>query len=133
MKLTQIYINGGIKVINHLDLKVSDLEKSRNFYKHILIPLGYKEKLVTESVVSFSDNISSDPMGDIYIGKGEVHLFHFAFQAKDHQAVQDFHSEGLKNGGQNNGNPGYREYHSNYYASYLIDPDGYRIEAVCHL
>lgn len=46
--------------------------------------------------------------------------------------IQDFHSEGLKNGGQNNSNPGYRNYHFACYAAYLIDPDGYKIEAVCY-
>lgn len=119
-------------MINHLDLKVSDLDKSYHFYKYVLAPLGYKEKLVTETVVSFGDGISSDPMGDIYISIGEIHPFHLAFQAENHQMVKDFHSEGLKHGGKNNGDPGYRDYHPNYFASYLIDPDGYRIESVCH-
>ena len=119
-------------MINHIDLKVSDLNASYHFYKHILRPLGYVEKIVTKELVSFSDGRSTDPMGDIYLSEGQAYPFHFAFEATNRSMVDSFYEEGIKNGGRDNGAPGVREYHESYYAAYLVDLDGYRIEAVCH-
>ena len=57
---------------------------------------------------------------------------HFCFQAKDRAAVDAFHAEALKAGGKDNGKPGVRkDYSPNYYAAFVIDPEGYRIEAYC--
>jgi catechol 2,3-dioxygenase-like lactoylglutathione lyase family enzyme len=57
---------------------------------------------------------------------------HFCFQAPDRQAVDAFHAAALKSGGKDNGKPGVRaDYSPKYYAAFVIDPDGYRIEAYC--
>jgi catechol 2,3-dioxygenase-like lactoylglutathione lyase family enzyme len=57
---------------------------------------------------------------------------HFCFSAKDRAAVDAFHAAALKAGGKDNGKPGVRkEYSGNYYAAFVIDPDGYRLEAYC--
>ncbi len=57
---------------------------------------------------------------------------HLAFRAPDHAAIKTFHSEGLKAGGKDNGEPGPRaDYSPTYYAAFLIDPDGNNVEAVC--
>ncbi len=119
-------------MINHLDLKVTDLSKSGHFYEQVLTPLGYVVKMRTPVVISFSDGRSSDPMGDLYLSQGTPNPFHFAFQAETQEMVQNFYEAGLRNGGTDNGGPGYRDYHPSYYAAFLIDPDGYRIEAVTH-
>ena len=59
---------------------------------------------------------------------------HVCFSAPARGAVDTFHATALAAGGRDNGKPGLRpEYHPNYYAAFIIDPDGYRIEAVRHL
>ena len=58
---------------------------------------------------------------------------HWCFRAPSRRAVDAFHAAGLANGGSDDGPPGLRpEYHDAYYAAFLLDPDGNRIEAVCH-
>ena len=58
---------------------------------------------------------------------------HFAFSAASRMAVDAFFAAGVAAGGTDNGAPRIRsQYHSNYYAAFLLDPDGYNIEAVCH-
>lgn len=58
--------------------------------------------------------------------------FHLAFAAPDRQAVVQFHQAGIVAGGRDNGAPGLRpHYGENYFASYLIDPNGYHLEAIC--
>jgi catechol 2,3-dioxygenase-like lactoylglutathione lyase family enzyme len=57
--------------------------------------------------------------------------FHLAFSAPSRSAVDTFHQSALRIGGQDNGKPGLRSnYGTHYYAAFLIDPDGHRIEAV---
>ena len=57
---------------------------------------------------------------------------HFCFVARDRKAVDAFHAAALRNGGKDNGKPGVRsDYSPTYYAAFVIDPDGYRIEAYC--
>lgn len=61
-----------------------------------------------------------------------AHL-HLAFAAKNRAQVDAFHRAALEAGGKDNGAPGLRpRYHANYYAAFIIDPDGHNIEAVCH-
>jgi catechol 2,3-dioxygenase-like lactoylglutathione lyase family enzyme len=58
---------------------------------------------------------------------------HWCFRAPSRAAVDAFHAEGLAHGGTDDGAPGLRpDYHETYYAAFLLDPDGNRIEAVCH-
>jgi catechol 2,3-dioxygenase-like lactoylglutathione lyase family enzyme len=58
---------------------------------------------------------------------------HVCFRAPNREAVRDFHRAALSAGGSNDGEPGIRlQYHPDYYAAFALDPDGHRIEAVCH-
>lgn len=120
-------------MINHFGIAVKNLEASEKFYEAVLTPLGYKIHYPFEGTLSFTDGISTDPYGDFWISVGEPYPFHFAFQAESHYQVDAFYKKALENGGENNGAPGFRlNYHEKYYACFIIDPDGYRIEAVCH-
>ena len=84
--------------------------------------LGYGEKAPGLWVLPVKSPVKPD------MGSG----LHFCFQAKSRGAVDAFHAEALKAGGKDNGKPGVRkDYSPNYYAAFVIDPDGYRIEAYC--
>lgn len=124
-------------MIDHLAIDVRDLEKSGHFYDHALEPLGYKKLMDAPQefggrlILGWGDAADTD----FYIGEGsrtEPRL-HFAFRADDRRQVVAFYEAALAAGGEDNGKPGLRpKYHENYYAAYVLDPDGHNVEAVCH-
>ena len=123
-------------VVDHLTLRVADMDKSRAFYAAALAPLGFGivADYGEDAGIGFGppgqDDFAIAPATEDKPVSGPIHL---AFHAKDHAAVNDFHAFGLSAGGRDNGGPGKRpEYHGKYYAAYLIDPDGNNIEAVDH-
>jgi catechol 2,3-dioxygenase-like lactoylglutathione lyase family enzyme len=133
-------------MIDHVSLPVADYARSRAFYDRCLGALGYKR--VIESAEEpdyiwcgyaeaegaeppFCVGASSGPGGRPPTATPEGQ--HIAFTAPDRAAVDSFHKEALLAGGRDNGAPGLRpQYHPNYYAAFVLDPDGHRIEAVCH-
>ena len=126
-------------MLDHLAIDVSDLARSRRFYAAALAPLGYGVRREEATSVGFGvfagEGRSLDPGGDFWIAEGEVRapLVHFAFSACSREAVDAFFEAALGAGGVDNGRPGLRpRYHANYYAAFVLDPDGYNIEAVCH-
>lgn len=124
-------------MIDHLAIDVSDLKKSGDFYDRALEPLGYKklmnapEEFEGRLTLGWGDSAETD----LYIGEGsriEPRL-HIAFRAANRKVVDEFYKAALAAGGKHNGKPGLRpKYHENYYAAYVLDPDGHNIEAVCH-
>ncbi len=129
----------GSILIDHMGITVSDLAKSKEFYSKSLAALGYV--LINDSSNSISLAVkdgfgkSTDPAGDIWLSVGipMVPRPHFAFSAASHKAVDAFFAAGVAAGGTDNGAPRTRsQYHLDYYAAFLLDPDGYNIEAVCH-
>jgi catechol 2,3-dioxygenase-like lactoylglutathione lyase family enzyme len=128
-------------MINHLSLAVSELARARAFYDAALAPLGCGVRLDLGDAVGYGSEASDDPGGAFWIGLGgnpdepigRARGFHIAFSAPTRAAVDAFHRAALAAGGQDNGAPGLRpHYHAHYYAAFVIDPDGWRIEAVCH-
>ena len=121
-------------MLHHISLAVSDLERSAAFYDATLGALGYRR------VWSFPDAIghgSEDGNDRFAIKKrGDTVLapspgFHLAFEANDESSVQAFHAAALRSGGTDNGAPGLRtRYAPRYYAAFVLDPDGYALEAV---
>jgi catechol 2,3-dioxygenase-like lactoylglutathione lyase family enzyme len=123
------------RVVDHLTLRVADMERSRAFYAAALAPLG--SGIIADyggdAGIAFGppgqDDFAIAPAGE----NGASGPLHLAFYAKDRAAVNDFHAFGLSAGGRDNGGPGLRpDYHDKYYAAYLIDPDGNNVEAVNH-
>jgi catechol 2,3-dioxygenase-like lactoylglutathione lyase family enzyme len=121
-------------MLNHVSIGVRDLARTKLFYNATLAPIGYRL-------------IDDDP-GALGYGADAVELWimpverpvgpdlnsglHFCFTAPTQQSVREFHAAALRSGGQNNGTPGRRaEYRGDYYAAFVIDPDGYRLEAYC--
>lgn len=112
---------------DHIGLKVRNLAASQAFYTALLKPLGF---------VPDSSGTGFGPPGApalwLYESKDATGGTHVAFAARDRAAVTAFHAAGLKAGATDNGAPGLRaDYSPTYYASFLLDPDGNNVEAVC--
>ena len=114
------------RLIDHVHLRVSDLEASKDFYRAVMASLGR-----ASSLIEGSGNFHVD---ELFVDKadGPVSRVHLAFQAPDRQTVAAFHRAALGAGGRDNGPPGERSYHPGYYAAFVLDPDGNNIEAVFH-
>jgi catechol 2,3-dioxygenase-like lactoylglutathione lyase family enzyme len=121
-------------MIAHVSIGVRDIARSKRFYDAALAPLGYRCVRAARTFLGYGygkDSIAfwvsasespvpSDPNSGM----------HFCFNAPDHVAVEAFHAAALQAGGKDNGKPGLRpEYSADYYAAFVVDPDGYRIEA----
>jgi catechol 2,3-dioxygenase-like lactoylglutathione lyase family enzyme len=117
-------------VIDHVGLNVRDREALKAFYREALAPLGYEVGLEVEVHVGFR---SPEGELDFWISeRGEPSPGHVGFRARDRGAVDAFYKAALGAGGADNGPPGVRaEYHENYYAAYVLDPERNNIEAVC--
>ena len=117
-------------IIDHIGLPVRNYRKSKQFYLEVLKPLGY------ELIKEFGNigGFGKEGKAEFWIEEGIPHnRFHVAFIAKDHKTVDAFYETALKAGGKDNGAPGPRpQYHENYYGAFILDLDGYNIEAVCH-
>ncbi|MEP7241420.1 MAG: VOC family protein [Devosia sp.] len=111
------------RLIDHLHLRVRDLERSRQFYAAVLGVLGIE-------MVATPDHFFADELW-VDVGPTASHV-HFALQAVDRAMVDRWYAAGLDAGGRDNGPPGERRYHPGYYAAYLLDPDGHNVEAVYH-
>ena len=110
------------RTIDHLQLRVADLDATRRFYTAVLEALG--RELIAEPGHLRIDELHISDNGPVTAN------LHLAFQAADHEAVQRFHAAGLAAGGTDNGGPGERDYRPGYYAAFVLDPDGNNIEAV---
>jgi catechol 2,3-dioxygenase-like lactoylglutathione lyase family enzyme len=124
-------------MIDHVSLGVTDVERSRRFYDSALAPLGIVPCSDLEHLCDYALD-GSDDFGIIELSSGQPFHAppkqnHVAFGAKSRAAVDAFHAAALANGGRDDGSPGLRpEYHPGYYAAFVLDPDGHRIEAVFH-
>jgi catechol 2,3-dioxygenase-like lactoylglutathione lyase family enzyme len=118
-------------VFDHVVFGVSDYAASKAFYLKALEPLGVA--VVLEGPLGLE--ISADGKTSLCIGPTDekpAHL-HLAFRAENREQVDAFYRAALAAGGKDNGAPGLRpQYHANYYAAFVIGPDGHNIEAVCH-
>jgi catechol 2,3-dioxygenase-like lactoylglutathione lyase family enzyme len=115
-------------VIDHLWIRVADLEATSRFYTAVAQTTGLetREREGRLMVVAAGGTFS------LLEGPPTQNL-HLAIAARDEKTVQSFYDAGLAAGGRDNGGPGERpEYHRGYYGAYLLDPDGNNIEAVWH-
>lgn len=119
-------------MLDHISLNVSDYERSKAFYRAILAPLGFEPQMEFPGVTGFGRK-GAGPRFWLAGGESASRGGHVAFQAPSREAVRKFYAAGLAAGGRDEGAPGLREmYHPDYYAAFLLDPDGYKIEAVIH-
>jgi catechol 2,3-dioxygenase-like lactoylglutathione lyase family enzyme len=113
------------RLLDHVHLRVADLEASRRFYAAVTEAVGVDAIRGGEGWFSIDELfVSAD---------GEpTRALHLAFQTPDRETVEKFHAAALAAGGRDNGAPGERDYHPGYYAAYALDPDGNNVEAVYH-
>ncbi len=124
-------------MFDHIGLHVRDLAASIRFYEAVLLPLGHKLCSRDETSASFGSHCSpagpDAPALFLYLTRGSTGAgTHVALHAKRRAAVRSFHEQGLQAGGKDNGAPDVRaDYSPNYYAAFLLDPDGNNVEALC--
>ena len=121
-------------MIAHVSIGVRDIDRSKRFYDAALEPLGYTCLRVARSLLGYGYGRDSIALWVVQaerpVPADEKSGLHFCFAAPDTAAVDAFHSAAMASGGHDNGAPGLRPvYGSDYYAAFIIDPDGYRIEA----
>jgi catechol 2,3-dioxygenase-like lactoylglutathione lyase family enzyme len=120
-------------MLHHISLPVINLEKSSKLYDESLSALGFKRVCFADSFVGYGIEEGKDQFAikqtDIPASTGP--RFHLAFAAPTRKAVDDFYKLALSNGAKDDGRPGIRgHYGPDYYAAFIIDLDGHRIEAV---
>jgi catechol 2,3-dioxygenase-like lactoylglutathione lyase family enzyme len=119
-------------MIDHISIGVRNVAASKRFYDAALQALGYR--CLSDSAESLGYGAKAPALWVNAAGRpvppDDRSGLHFCFSAPSRKAVDAFHAAGLNAGGRDNGRPGLRaDYGAGYYAAYLVDPDGYRIEA----
>lgn len=119
-------------MIDHITIAVSDLDRSKHFYERAFAPLGYSVSFGKEGI--FWAFGVGDGLFEISATMAQHPPFtrlHVAFRAKSKEEVDGFYRAALAAGAQDNGPPGPRPaYSKSYYACFVLDPDGYNIEAM---
>lgn len=123
-------------MFSHITLGTNDLERSRRFYEPVMAALGIGQPFELPNTLVFGELagpklfiVSPFDGGTASHGNGT----HAAFLAPSRGVVDIFHAAALANGGADEGAPGPRpHYHANYYGAYVRDPDGNKLQAVCH-
>ena len=121
-------------MFDHVSIGVSDIPRAGRFYDAALKPLGYTRLSDGETSLGYGGKAVQ-----LWLGATQKPVkadmesgLHFCFVAPDRKAVDAFHAAALKAGGTDNGKPGVRaDYGPKYYAAFVVDPDGYRVEAYC--
>lgn len=114
------------RLVDHVHLRVSNLEASKRFYGAIFGALGLPNVLQEGPGFFYADELFVNQASDYTT---RVHL---AFQAQSRETVHAFYEAALAAGGKDNGSPAERPYHLGYYAAFVLDPDGNNIEGVFH-
>lgn len=124
-------------MLGHISLGVRDLERTQAFYDAALAPLGFVRLWRTAHGIGYGP---PNPEGNEKLAlflKAETDVplaagpgFHLALMAPSSEAVDAFHAAALANGGRDDGGPGLRpHYGKTYYAAFVLDPDGHKLEA----
>jgi catechol 2,3-dioxygenase-like lactoylglutathione lyase family enzyme len=121
-------------MISHVSIGVKDVAAAGRFYDAALAPLGYKRLYDSAEALGYG---AKSP--ELWVMRAERPVaadpasgLHLCFDAPTRAAVDGFYTAALKGGGSDNGKPGVRkDYGENYYAAFVTDPQGYRLEAYC--
>ena len=119
-------------MLDHIKLIIHDYDRSKQFYQLALAPLGYELVLEMAGWAGFGWGDKPELM--IRGGSSTAPAVHIAFRAEDRETVQAFYDAALQAGGKEKDAPASRpEYHQGYYSAVVLDPDGHKIEVVCHI
>ena len=118
-------------MIDHIGLRTTRFENMVAFYETVLKPLGYEKLMEFPDAAGFGNN--DEPV--FWIGQVDENPtgIHIGLTAPTRSSVDAFFASAIGAGAKDNGPPGLRDlYGPNYYAAFVIDPDGNNLEAVCH-
>jgi catechol 2,3-dioxygenase-like lactoylglutathione lyase family enzyme len=127
-----------MQLIDHVSITVRDLAAVKPFYRAVMAALGAVVASEREDAVGFGERNRPHSDGHTYISVYQSPAAapdprrHYCFRADSAAQVRAFHAAGLAAGGRDEGAPGLRTYHPGYFAAFLSDPEGNRIEAVFH-
>ncbi len=121
-------------MISHVSIGVKDVAAAGRFYDAALAPLGYKRLYDSAEALGYG---AKSP--ELWVMRAQRPVaadaasgLHLCFDAATRAAVDGFYAAAVKGGGHDNGKPGVRkDYGENYYAAFVTDPEGYRLEAYC--
>ena len=119
--------------LDHVGFAVADYQRSKTFYEQALAPLGLKLLMEFSGAAAGFGRDGSRPSFFIEAhGEPARGRLHIALSAASRAQVDAFYAAAIEAGGIDNGAPGIRWYHADYYGAYVLDPGGNNIEAVCH-
>jgi catechol 2,3-dioxygenase-like lactoylglutathione lyase family enzyme len=127
-----------MQLLDHVSITVRDLDAARPFYRAVLAALGAAVVYDEPDAIGFGERNSLSNASHTYLSvfaspQAEADpRRHWCLKAASPAAVRAFHATGLAHGGSDAGAPGLRDYHAGYYAAFLHDPEGNRLEAVFH-
>jgi catechol 2,3-dioxygenase-like lactoylglutathione lyase family enzyme len=124
-------------MLDHVSIPVADLERSASFYDAVLATLGLRRRKERSGAIGYGPESRPAPVFWI-LARAEAEAassglgLHVSFQAHDHQSVDMFHATALRYGAKDTGPPGVRPHYTKpFYGAFVIDLDGFKIEAVC--
>jgi len=128
-----------VQLLDHFSISVRDLQRCARFYDAVMSALGVKKVYQREDALGYGERNRAYDHGHSYFSVYQSDAAnvdrrrHWCFRAQSAEQVRAFHAAGLAAGGRDAGAPGLRpDYHPAYYAAFLEDPEGNRVEAVFH-
>ena len=128
-----------MRLLDHVSITVRDLARAKPFYKAVMGALGAVVAYERDDAIGFGERNRAHDDAHTYLSVFESPPAapdarrHWCFRAPSAEAVRAFHAAGLAAGGTDEGAPGLRPaYHAEYYAAFLLDPEGHKVEAVFH-
>jgi catechol 2,3-dioxygenase-like lactoylglutathione lyase family enzyme len=125
-----------MRVLDHVRVMATDIERSRVFYRRVLGVLGYRvwHERPPNLVGLGPSSATEEPLASFWLREGDAPSVGtlVSFTVDSRELVDQFHATGLDAGGTDGGAPDTRPFHPHYYSAYVIDPDGVTLEVVCH-
>jgi catechol 2,3-dioxygenase-like lactoylglutathione lyase family enzyme len=127
-----------MQLLDHVSITVKDLSSAKEFYRAIMSALGACVAYEKADAIGFGERNDAHNAQHSYLSVFQSPSAsadprrHWCLRAQSVEQVRAFHAAGLAAGGSDQGAPGLRSYHSGYYAAFLLDPEGNKIEAVFH-
>jgi catechol 2,3-dioxygenase-like lactoylglutathione lyase family enzyme len=129
-------IERGVAMFSHVTLGTNDWTRARPFWIAVMDALGHPVLFEREGGIAFGEATGPKTfVGTPFDGESAMpgNGVHIAYIVGSRATVDAFHAAALAGGGSDEGAPGLRlQYHANYYGAYVRDPDGNKLQAVCH-